>query len=131
MTQRWTFEDVAADETWVMPINPNTASSPFAARNISTVAGSDPSAGLGRTRMFEQPPTLASWQFGGLLRSKAHHDELLRWVKKDREVLVTDHLGRTFAVLFQGVSTTDQRPRGGNDWRMTYDVTALVLRRVT
>lgn len=131
MTQRWTFEDAAAAETWTMPINPNSASSPFPARNISTVAGADPSAGLGRTRMFEQPPTLASWQFGGLLRTKAHHDELVRWVKKSGEVLVTDHLGRTFAVLLQSLAVTDQRPRAGNDWRMTYDVTALVLRRVS
>lgn len=131
MTQRWTFVDPIADETWVMPINPNTATSPFVAKNITTAQGADlDSHGIHRTRMFQAPSAPTSWQFGGVIRTKEHHDELLRWAGKANIVRVTDHLQRTFIVLLQKLDVTDRTPTASTSWRMTYTMTALVLSRV-
>ena len=77
-TQRWTFVDTVADETWTVPINPKSATSPFPAKNIATAQGSDlDSHGIHRTRMFQTPSAPTPWEFGGLIRSKAHHDAYL------------------------------------------------------
>lgn len=130
-TQRWTFVDTVADETWTVPINPKSATSPFPAKVITTAQGADlDSRGIHRTRMFQAPSAPVPWEFGGLIRSKAHHDELHRWAEKDNEVQITDHLGRTFEVLIRQFEPVEQRPTKSNDWRMTYTMRVLVLRRI-
>lgn len=129
MTARWTFHDDVADETWVMPINPNRASSPFQTKAFTTAQGADiASTGIARTRVFQAPLAPKEWEFGGILRTQAHHDALVAWVKKDNEVTITDHLERSFEVLLRAVQFQEQRPRPGALWRMTYTVNALVLR---
>lgn len=130
---RWKLEDLVADETYLFPINPNAASSPFPGRELAFAQGAawvDTDAGLQRTRVFESPPAPAEWEFSGVLRTKEQHDELLRWSKKSNEVRVSDHLGRTFEVIIRSFRPLERRPTPDNQWRMTYTVNALVLGRV-
>ncbi|NUS01910.1 MAG: hypothetical protein HOV97_05025 [Nonomuraea sp.] len=132
MTQRWTFTDPVGGTSWTTPINPNQASSPFPTRSLQLAPSNwaDVGRGLQRLRVFEAPPQPVEWQFGGVLRTKEHHDALRSWAKKSNEIRVSDHLGRTFEVIIKSFRPVERRPTPTVSWRMTYTVTALVLRRV-
>jgi len=128
---RWTLYDPVADETTTLPINPNTATSPFGSKSIASAQGLESDAlGRKRMRLTQSASSPVEWQFGGVIRSEAHHDELLRWTEKSNEVRVSDHLGHTFEVIIRKIEFADRRPMPTNQWRLTYTASALVLRRV-
>jgi hypothetical protein len=120
MTVRWKFTDPVASETWTVPINPNTMTSPWPKTSI-TLAGS-PLGGDVRALVKTTP---VEWSFGGVMRTQAHYDELLRWVSKPNPVTVTDHLGRTFNVLLTKFDPEDVRVVLPTKWN--YTVTAYIL----
>lgn len=126
-TTRWVLVDVHTDETWTMPINPDQMSSPLQDRSIATSYGTQ--AGPDRVRSFVTPTAAKEWTWGGVIRTKAHYDQLAYWARKSRKVRVTDHLGRTFEVLMQAFAPVDRRPTGQTPWRLRYEMTTLVLRR--
>lgn len=128
---RWTFQDLVTGESWEVPINPNTAGSPFSVKPITTAqAASLEGGGIHRTRMFQAPSVPQPWEFGGVIRTQAHHDELLRWAEKSNEVRISDHLGRTFEVIINQFEAIDRRPTQNLPWRMTFTMRVLVLGRV-
>lgn len=130
---RWVFEDLEAAETYTHPINPREAGSPFPVRSLTFAQGAawmDQDTGIQRTRVFEAPAAPVDWQFGGVIRTQEHHDELLRWSKKSNEVRVSDHLGRTFEVIIKSFRPVERRATPATPWRMTYTMQTLVLRRL-
>jgi hypothetical protein len=127
-TKRWIFTEVDTGETYTVPINPDSMSSPFQDRQIQQVYGSR--EGYNRMRSFELPAPAKEWEFGGAIRTQAHHDALRTWSKKPGLVNVTDHLDRTFQVVFQGFEATDRSPTPQTPWRQRYTMSALVLRRL-
>jgi hypothetical protein len=112
-----------------MPINPDSMSSPHQDRQISTSYGTR--YGVNRLRSFVTPSPAKEWTWGGVIRSEAHYDALLAWVKKPGKVRVTDHLGRTFEVFIQAFEPEDRKPTPQTPWRLRYTVTTLLLRRIS
>jgi hypothetical protein len=127
-TVRWVFHEVDTGATYTVPINPDSMTSPFPERQMSTSYGSR--SGGTRLRTNEHPSAAKEWEFGGVIRTQAHHDALAAWAHKPGRVNVSDHLGRTFQVVFQSFEPTDRSPTPNTPWRLRYAMTALVLRRI-
>jgi hypothetical protein len=128
MTTRWRLHDPVTDETWIMPINPNTMTSPHPQKSLATAYGTR--RGTDRIRTFMTPEAIVSWEWGGVIRSKEHYDELVRWSRKPGEVHVTDHFGRTWVVVFEKVVPTDRVPTANVPWRLRYTMRSMILREV-
>ena len=134
VSNRWVLTDVDTSEFWVMPINPNSMSSPHLDRQLSTVYGTKAVSGVGGfegVRSFRTPSPAKEWSFGGVIRTKAHYEALEAWSKKPGKVHVTDHLGRTFEVIIQSFSPEDRKPTPSVSWRLNYTMSTLLLRRVS
>lgn len=121
MTARWIFHDPVAVETYTVPINPNAMTSPFPKTAKQTLPASPVD---GRVRALSTPQPV-EWQFSGVIRTQAHYDALLAWVRKQNPVEITDHLGRTFTVLLTTFDPQDQRTPLTTKW--TYTVKGYVL----
>lgn len=134
MTVRWVLTHVETGDSWTMPINPNSMSSPHQDRQLATAYGTKAVAGVGggeRIRTFRTPSPAKEWTFGGVIRTKEHYDALEEWAKKSGKVRITDHLGRTFEVLIQSFQPEDRKPMATVTWRLTYQMSTLLLRRVS
>lgn len=124
-TQRWTLTD-AAGNTWRMPINPDSMSPlDVAGRRSARHASGRP--GDRRIRTMVGPPRAQEWTFGGVIRTRNHHDILTLWSKKPGEVRIVDHIGRTITVAFTSFEPTDRRPNTLTPWRMRYVMKCTVL----
>lgn len=128
MSLRWKFVDPATGDEWTHPINPNTMSAPpLSVKTLRTGSGSR--RGVDRLRGFRAPAPAQDWQFGGVIRTREHHDALHEWAKKDRLIEVHDHLGRVFEVVITGFTPSDRQPTARTPWRLTYQMRTLMLRR--
>ena len=127
-TQRWVLTEVDTGDTWTMPINPDSMTSPVLERSMTTTYGSN--VGTARLRTFVTPSRALDWSWSGVIRTKAHHDALEAWSRKPGKVRVTDHLGRTFEVMLQGFEPTDRKPTPTTPWRLRYTMKTLLLRRI-
>lgn len=125
---RWTLKDTTTDEVVALPYNPNTMSSPHAARNTVTTAVS-PIDGQVRTMRPRRP--VKDWTFGGIIRTEAHYTLLQTWVERGVPVELTDHLGRTFLLRLVHFRPKDRRPTPYVTWRLKYEMSATVLRRIS
>lgn len=132
MTIRWNFLDTVTDETWTVPINPNTMTDPLGVTREFQfgAAHGQVDGGGGRPRTLEGKPQIVDWSFGGVIYTKAHYDKLNYWAQKTTAVRIKDHLGRTFEVAMKSFEPVDRRPTPAKPWRFTYTMRALVLRRV-
>lgn len=126
MTTRWTLEDPAAVETWVMPINPDSASGFGNARSLTFAGGYRRDQ---RTRTFQGAPPELTLEWAGVIRTQAHYDELLRWSRKSGATIVTDHLGRQRRVFITEFQPTDRKPipRAPLRWRYVMKATLLAV----
>lgn len=125
MTVRWQFEDMLTSEVYTVELNPKEADTFRFAKSFEfSLEGGD------RVRSMRQPRQPISWNFGGVVRSETHHDALISWQKRPGKVRVTDHLGRTFEVMMQGLDLQDRRPAGNDTWRFRYTFSCLILRRI-
>lgn len=130
MTVRWTFDDPTVPESFTVPINPNEMGSPHQVRDIAMAAGS--LGGLNRIRIVDKVPQVPKeWAFGGVIRTKEHHDELLRWTKKKHPIHVSDHLGRTFEVIIKNFEPVDRTPTPNVPWRLRFTLTTFLLKEIT
>jgi hypothetical protein len=122
--QRWVFYDPLLPETYTVPINPNEMTSPWPERKFvyrTTTAGRN-----GANVIYEGRADLAQWQFGGVILDQSHYDALRHWSEKPNSCYVTDHLGRTFKVLFDKF---DPKPKQayGKPWKHEYQMTVAVF----
>lgn len=128
MTVRWTFTDLTTSEVWQLTYNPNTMTSPHAMRNTLT---SQRSPIDGHVRALRQQPTPKDWSFGGVIRSEEHYETLLEWVDRGHLVHLADHLGRVFLIRLIQFIPAERRPMLNVPWRFTYEMKAVVYRRVS
>jgi len=133
MTSRWVFTDEVADETWTVPINPDSMTSPEPpAKNVTFASGKvNDLHNNGRTVTFLGKPTSREWEFGGAIRTQAHYEGLVAWAAKTNDVLVTDHIGRTWRVLITDFLPTERPPTPRTPWRLRYTVKTTIIERVT
>lgn len=127
LTTRWTFYDPTEDETYVFPINPDSEKNPFAPKGLSFGRGRR--AGQ-RSSTWRGRPTPTSWEFGGVIRTQAHHDAFYEWVGRRRIIHVKDHLGRVFECYLTSFEPTDRKPAKNVPWRLRYLMKAQILRQL-
>lgn len=133
MTTRWIFTDDVASETWTVPINPDSMTSPEPpvknvryARGRVSDQGGDP-----RVVTLLNKPGSRDWEFGGAIRTQAHYDALLAWTEKTNDITITDHLGRVWRVYLTDFVPTDRQPTKQVFWRLRYTVKAKIIERVS
>lgn len=126
MTTRWTFSDPRSNPvaTWRMPINPDSATSPLRKRKLTGALGLLGSSGASLSRRSEPE----EWRFGGVIRTKEHHDALQAWYALSHPIHITDHLGRRFEAQLTRLAVTERRPTQNVRWRMRYEMTCLILK---
>lgn len=117
---RWTLTDGSG--TWTFPINPNQMASPFAQKQLTTSPGT---GGVLTERAAAAP---FEWTFGGHSRGKAMHDDLLDWAGRRHEIVVTDHMARSFTILPIRVDFTDRRS-AIEPWRFIYEMRGLMTQQ--
>lgn len=111
-------------ETYTVPINPNEMTSPWPERKFlyrTTTAGRN-----GANVVYEARADLTQWTFSGVILDQSHHEALRHWSEKPNVVYVTDHLGRTFKVLFVKF---DPKPKAayGKPWKHEYTMSVAVF----
>lgn len=116
LTVRWQLIDPMTDESYVMPINPDSMG-PLSKKARTLTHGRGP---YGVTSLQQTPKEL-SFDWGGAIRSQAHYDALLAWASKSNAVIVTDHVGRQFRIFITDFQPTDRTPipRAPKRWRYT------------
>jgi cell wall-associated NlpC family hydrolase len=119
VTTRWRFTDPVGGDTYTVPINPNTMTSPFRKTSVS-LQGSP----HGEVRALAKT-TPVEWSFGGVIRTQAHYDALLAWTQKPNPVTITDHLGRTHTIILSAFNPEDARAALPTKWN--YTITGYVL----
>lgn len=128
LTTRWRFYDPELDETWVVPINPDSMSNPLKPKTLSygRHAGSN-----ARYATLKQLPRPVEWEFAGVIRTQTHHDTLDDWLGRRRIIQITDHISRTFEVMLTSFEVTERKPTKTNAWRLRYSMKALLLRQLS
>lgn len=122
---RWVLYDPATSESYTFRINPDEATSPRPARELSFGVSLD-----GRAPGFESSAPPQDWEFGGVIRTQEQHDELLYWSRKKGKLRVTDHLGQTFEIMIRAYRPTERRKTALVPWRLRYTMQTICLRRI-
>jgi hypothetical protein len=123
---RWQFHDPATGETWSPPINPDSMTSPEVQRDYRFAYGVRPAQQ--RVKSIEQNPRPVDWTFSGVVRTQAHHDALVDWSRRSA-IHITDHLSRKWEAYPSEVRF-EERKSTRTDWRLRYELRALLTRRI-
>ncbi len=120
--KRWTITD--ANGVYTFRPNPNTMTSPFGKRNITSKVTT---AVDGQVLFFEGGKAAQEWTFGGDITDHEQYEALRHWVfdRLGTRVIVTDHFGRQINCVLVDFKPTPKRAVG-KYWRHTYEITALV-----
>lgn len=126
---RWRFLDIATSEEILLPLNPNTMSTPTETRNLSFAWGVK--VGVERMRAFQAPPdSPAQWTFGGVILEQSHYDLLVSWSGRLSILRIQDHIGRQFKVMIQKFDPVERRATPSRPWKADYTMTCLFLERI-
>lgn len=121
---RWILHDPVTNESWTMPINPDSMTAFGKQRTLKHVRYRY------GTTSTQQVPGELELDWSGVIRSQVHYDTLLTWAAKTNAILVTDHVGRRFRVYITDFQPTDRAPipRAPKRWR--YTMKAKLLEKV-
>jgi len=123
---RWLFEDPVLATEYRVPFNPNKMTSPIRPRSLSSVQTIRQ-----HWRIKEEKPHQPfEWTFSGVIRDIDHHDNLLLWSRKQNNIHISDHLGRTFDVVPVRFKPDEKRPSATITAKFDYEFTVLVLGRL-
>lgn len=117
----WKFFDGV--NVYNLQINPNSASMPVKKRRISH----QPTC-AGRIVTYEGRPETQSFNFSGVILSEEQFRLLSSWVRKSKQVQITDDLGKTYWVYFKTFEPKRKR-NNSYDWYMDYAISGVVLDR--
>lgn len=121
--RRWVLQDTHTGDAYTFEFNPSEMTSPHGAKRIEFAATT---AVRGEKIAFEGSAEPVQWQFTGAIFTKAMHDELLYWSKKNNRVWLTDHLGRAWLIYITNYAPIPLRSVG-KPWRHNYTVNALIF----
>lgn len=117
----WRFFDGV--DTYLLPVNPQTASMPSMKRSITQKATT-----AGIQVLYEGLPDVKTMTFSGVIMNETQWDLLRLWVRKRKQIQITDDLGAA-----NWVYITSFRPsRNKNntyEWLMDYTAEATVVDR--
>lgn len=123
MVTRWTLHDPVTGADYTFPRNPERMGSIHPERNLTpgTTTAVDGQALLTEGNREPHP-----WKFEGHTIDYAHYAALEEWYMKPNRVLLTEHFGRSFYVVFRNLIATPQR-RFNRYWRHTYEMDCFIL----
>jgi len=104
---RWLFTDPVTSESWRVPWNPDSMTSPYRKVGVESLPESAVDTRI-RAMVTEQP---VEWTFEGAMKGWTHYDTLLEGGRKPNPIVITDHLGRNITVLLTQLELTDKRSR--------------------
>ena len=135
-TGRWSFTDPLTSDYWEFPINPNAMDPPHralnltpGARNATVPTQEMKNTGVARVLQGKRQPL--EWTFAGNIRTRDQYMQLRHWTHKRRRILVTDHFGRTWSILLQNLTYTEQRPTPRAGWKFTYVAHCIMYGRIS
>lgn len=132
----WVLTDPIEDETYSMPVNPHTDGGSFARSksvayesNAAFYESPDGGVQLNRAVVFHSGgKNESTFSFDGFTYSNAQILHLIYWVDKDYPVYLTDDLGRTFKIIFNGLTLSRSRSR--NREKIAYKISGISLGEV-
>ena len=119
----WIFYDPVEDETYVWDVNPNEGGSPAIEKSLSEIK---PTGSDGKTLFYQGVNESQKLEFSGIILSESQYDTMVEWTNKNRQLLLTDDLGREFRVIVTRFVPQRQR-RARNRYYHTYSMTCLVM----
>lgn len=116
---KWTLTDGVT--TVHFAYNPYDMTSPHLVKDIS--------ADTAQAQTIMNPAKATTWNLSGYVYTEAEYDKLVLWHRKDKELTLTDHLGRSWTVLSLDLDITERRPSPKNSSRYQYTWQLLNLGR--
>jgi len=125
---RWQLEEMATSTVHTVEVNPNQMSGYLPDKSFTFSSRVDAAGRVAGVRGKTRP---AGFTFEGVIFTETHHDALLEWAGKAGKIRITDHLGRVFEVMTQGVKLVERKPTPLRAWRFTYVFDCMLLRRIS
>jgi hypothetical protein len=115
--QRWVFFDPKpGGEQYVVPVNPDSMSSPHTQRVLSTGHTTRPD---GQVLVWEGTVIPADWTITGTVLDRDHYDALERFQALSNRIWIVDHLNRGWLCTFETLEWTQKRAPG-YPWMFAY-----------
>lgn len=123
----WRFEDPVEGSVQIMEINPNDGACPNYQKSLTKSTTTAPGAEA-KALLFEGADQVTQFDFSGVILEKSQYDFLYTAWKKRHPVKLTDDLGRTFIIYFEGFTPSRKAPMTpAHPWRHTYQATTVVI----
>jgi len=120
---RWTFQDQAASTSYTFAINPDAGGTPDYKKKMTYQNTTAPN---GKTLIFEGSREVRTLEWSGTIIEQAHLEALQTWWDKERQILLTDDLGRQFWIFI--TEFTPKRVRNSQrPWKHTYSMKATIV----
>lgn len=118
---RWHFFDPETSDDYELEVNPNEGGTPGRNRRYTYKA----TAG-GRTLVYQAEEEPKKYSISGAILTEAQLDSFNDWFDKERQIRITDDLGRQFWVVFESFQPRRQKTVTA-PWRHTYTLEATVI----
>jgi hypothetical protein len=117
----WIFEDEAASQVYEFPINPREATMPAVSKTFTPVPTT-----RGRSLLFQGREQSSLITLSGTLLTEEEYLAFREWSQKDRQIKITDDLGRVYWVVIK--TFTPRRVRSIEyPWRHEFTITCVVV----
>lgn len=117
LVRKWQLVDPLAPRyTYTVPINPDSMSTPHAARVYSAQHSTSPT---GRTITFEGGAIAVDWDVSGTVLTQEYYQAWEHFQALNRRFWVIDHLGRVWVVTMESFEATPKKSQT-NPWAFTY-----------
>jgi hypothetical protein len=117
----WIFEDESSSEIYELECNPNEAQMPSIQKTFSTSYST-----AGRPIIFQGRDPVKQISFSGQLLTKEQYDALRLWVKKQKQIKITDDLGRVYWVYLKEFNPS-RRPALNYPWLHDFSMSGVVV----
>jgi len=126
-TSMWKFQDLNTGDSYTFPKNPASMTSILPPKQIQAVPDT---LQPGRGRVLVKPEQPLDFQFAGSIKTREQFNDLLAWSQRETTVLITDHFGRQFMVVFTDFTADERAFNRKYQWRFNYTMKGLLVRLI-
>lgn len=121
---RWQFYDpTGGGSTYTFDLNPKEGGSPATRRNVTSTPVTAPD---GKTLVFVSSDLPKQLEWSGPILEQDHFEALEEWADKNRQIRLTDDLGREFWIVITEFVPT-RKPTLHHPWRHDYRAVAITV----
>jgi hypothetical protein len=117
----WVFEDVFNEEVYELEINPDASSIPIRGKTLTPA----PKCRDGQV-IFQGRDSVQSINFSGSILTEEQFFFMREWVRKEKQIKITDDQNRVMWVYLTSFNPTRVRSLD-YPWRHTYSATGLIV----